>query len=143
MIDRRGRSVVLGASASMVLATAAPFGRTQSQDLKEQFDLIVVGAGTAGLPAAIFASRRGRRVLLIDAADDIGGTLHLANGQVSAAGSRIQLAKGIADSPDRHFKDCMSLSRGKADPAIIRRAVDEAPDTINWLLDAEIGRAHV
>lgn len=127
---------MLGASASMVLATAAPFGRTQSQDLKEQFDLIVVGAGTAGLPAAIFASRRGRRVLLIDAADDIGGTLHLANGQVSAAGSRIQLAKGIADSPDRHFEDCMSLSRGKADPAIIRRAVDEAPDTINWLLDA-------
>lgn len=111
---------------SLAHAVAAP----------QEVDLVIVGAGTAGLPAAIFASRRGLRVGLIEAADDIGGTLHLANGQVSAAGSRTQLAKGIADSPDRHFDDCMMLSRGKADRKIIRRAVDEAPATINWLLDA-------
>lgn len=117
-----------------VAVTSGPM--TTAVQASEKFDLAIVGAGTAGLPAAIFASRRGLRVALIDAADDIGGTLHLANGQVSAAGSRTQIAKGIEDTPDRHFDDCMMLSRGKADPAIIRRAVDEAPGTINWLLDA-------
>ena len=45
------------------------------------WDYVIIGASTAGLPAAIFASRRGARVLLIDAADSVGGTLHLAVGQ--------------------------------------------------------------
>ncbi len=102
----------------------------------KRWDFIIVGAGTAGLPAAIFASRRGARVLLLDAADDVGGTLHLANGQVAAANSRTQQAKGIADSPDQHFAEIMRLSNGLADRNIARLTADGATDTINWLLDA-------
>lgn len=127
---------MVGAAAASLAAVAGNrWAVAADAAAAERFDLMIVGAGTAGLPAAIFAARRGRRVLLLDAADDIGGTLHLANGQVSAAGSRTQLTRGIVDTPDRHFADCMALSRGKADPAVIRRAVDEAPATINWLLD--------
>ncbi len=99
------------------------------------WDYVIVGAGTAGLPAAIHASRRGARVLLLDAAEDIGGTLHLAMGQISAAGSRLQDQLGIADSPDAHFEDVMRITRGLADPDIVRLTVEQAPDTINWLLD--------
>jgi fumarate reductase flavoprotein subunit len=100
------------------------------------WDFVIVGAGTAGLPAAVFASRRGARVLLIDAADDIGGTLHLANGQVSAGGSKLQKAKGIKDSPDQHFEEIMRLSNGHADRNVARLTADLAPATIDWLLDA-------
>jgi fumarate reductase flavoprotein subunit len=99
------------------------------------YDFVIVGAGTAGLPAAIFASRRGARVLLIDAAPVVGGTLHLANGQIAAGGSRLQAAKGIADSPAAHFADIMRISRGKADPHIARLTAEHAPATIDWLLD--------
>ena len=100
-----------------------------------RWDMIIVGAGTAGLPAAIFASRRGAHVLLIDSADKIGGNLHLANGQIAAAGTRTQAAKGIVDSPDRHYDDIMRITRGLANPDIVRLTVDRAPLTINWLLD--------
>ena len=100
-----------------------------------RWDYIVVGAGTAGLPAAIHASRRGASVLLLDAAEELGGTLNLASGQISAAGTRLQDALGIIDSPDRHFEDIMEITFGEADPSIIRRTVDNAPDTLNWLLD--------
>ena len=103
--------------------------------LETRWDYIIVGAGTAGLPAAIHASRRGASVLLLEAADKLGGTLNMANGQISAAGTRLQEAKGIVDSPDRHFEDIMEITFGEADPAIIRRTVDLAPDTLNWLLD--------
>ncbi len=106
------------------------------QEDNDSLDLLIVGAGTAGLPAAIFAARRGARVLLLDAAEDIGGTLHLAHGQVSAAGTRLQAARGIDDHPDAHFTEVMRISRGLADPALIRRVVDEAPATIDWLLEA-------
>ena len=60
---------------------------------KRDWDYIIVGAGTAGLPAAIFASKRGARVLLIDSASRLGGTLNYAMGQIAAAGSRIQQEK--------------------------------------------------
>ena len=99
------------------------------------YDFIIIGAGTAGIPAAIFASRRGAKVLLIDAADKIGGTLHLANGQVSGGGTRVQAAKGIVDTPDKHFTEAMTVCRNLADASVVRRTVDEAPATLNWLLD--------
>ena len=102
---------------------------------QQRWDYIIIGAGTAGLPAAIAASRRGASVLLIDAAEKLGGTLHLAMGQICAAGTKIQQDQGIKDSPDQHFEDVMRLSRYTADPDIIRTTVDNAADTINWLLD--------
>lgn len=99
------------------------------------WDFLIVGAGTAGLSAAIFAAKRGASVLLVDVADKVGGTLHLANGQIAAAGTRLQEAFDISDSPDSHFDDVMELSQGLADPHVVRLTVDQAPRTINWLLD--------
>ncbi len=54
------------------------------------YDVIVVGAGTAGLPTAINATEREARILLLDKSDDIGGTLHVTAGQMSAAPTECQ-----------------------------------------------------
>lgn len=97
--------------------------------------VIVVGAGTAGLAAASELAMRGARVVLIEKSDRIGGTLHVSAGQMSGAGTRLQKARGIHDTPDLHFADAMRISKGTADPALVRRAVDLAPDTIDWLMD--------
>jgi fumarate reductase flavoprotein subunit len=101
----------------------------------EYWDLIIVGAGTAGMPAAIFAAQRGAHVLVLEAASEVGGTLHLSAGQMSAAGSRLQAEKGIEDTPDEHYDDCMRISNNTADPALVRLTVDNAADTLNWLQD--------
>jgi fumarate reductase flavoprotein subunit len=121
-------------ASALALGVPALWARAAAAE-ERAWDLVVVGAGTAGLPAAIFAARRGASVLLLDAADDIGGTLHLANGQVSAAGTHIQRAQGIIDSPESHFEDVMRLSRGRADANVVRLTAEYAGDTINWLLD--------
>ncbi len=99
------------------------------------YDVIVVGAGTAGLPAAICAADRGARVLVIEAAADIGGTLHWSSAQMSGAGARRQKAKGIDDHPDLHFADVMRISNGNANPVLVRIAVDQASATLDWLDD--------
>ena len=101
-----------------------------------KWDYVIIGAGTAGLPAAIFASRRGARVLLIDASDTVGGTMHLAMGQISAGGTILQEAKGIVDSPDKHYEDVMRMTDGLAEENVVRQTVNNAPDTINWLLNS-------
>lgn len=128
------RRQFLGTAAAASVAPSAFSNRSEGKEAVD-WDYIIVGAGTAGLPAAIFASRRGAKVLLIDAAESVGGTLHLANGQVAAAGSRTQDAKGIIDTPDAHFEDVMRITGGLADENVVRKTCDEAPDTINWLLD--------
>ena len=103
--------------------------------MSENWDIIIIGAGTAGLPAAIFAAARRGKVLLIDSADDIGGTLHLSSGQMSAAGTRLQKQKGIHDSPDLHFNDIIRISHDTANKDLVRLAVYNAADTFEWLQD--------
>ncbi len=129
------RRSFIGSSVSATLMSHAALAAARAAE-NTLFDFVIVGAGTAGLPAAIFASRRGAKVLLIDAAPVVGGTLHLANGQVSAGGTTLQQAKGIVDTPQKHFDDVMKITRGKADVGIVRLTVDQAPATINWLLAA-------
>ena len=46
----------------------------------ERFDLIILGAGAAGLMAAMVAGRRGRRVLLVEAADAPGKKILISGG---------------------------------------------------------------
>ena len=54
------------------------------------FDFIVVGAGAAGLPCAIFGARAGARVLLVEKQSGIGGTLHVSSGHLAAGGTKRQ-----------------------------------------------------
>jgi fumarate reductase flavoprotein subunit len=99
------------------------------------YDLVIVGGGTAGMPAAIFAAKRGLKVLVIDAAPQLGGTLYLSTGQMSAAGSKLQKAMGIVDSPQLHYDDVMRISHNTANAALVRLAVWNAAPTLDWLMD--------
>lgn len=103
--------------------------------MTDTWDLIVVGAGTAGMPAAVFAAQRGARVLVLEHSGEIGGTLHLSAGQMSGAGTKIQARKSISDTPDEHYDDVMRISKNTADPTLVRLAVDNGAETIDWLLD--------
>lgn len=102
--------------------------------MQHSFDLVVVGAGTAGVPAALAAAERGLSVALVEAADDIGGTLTLSGGSISAAGTEMQRQAGIEDSPEAHFADAMRINHGTGDHVLLRNWIERAPETIDWLL---------
>jgi succinate dehydrogenase/fumarate reductase flavoprotein subunit len=63
------------------------------------YDIVVVGAGGAGMAAALFAAIEGRRVLLIERTGHLGGTTALSAGTTWAPNSHH--AKGAGDSFDR------------------------------------------
>lgn len=90
---------------------------------------------SSGVAAAIFAAERSGRILRIDHADVLGRAPMVANGQLSAAGTRLQRDKGIEDDAWAHFDDVMRLSRGTANEALVRLAVWNAADTFVWLMD--------
>ncbi len=125
------REFLAGAGAALTLGVVPLTVRRALA--AEQWDLIVVGGGTAGLPAALFAAQRGARVLVLDKAPVLGGTLDRSGGQMAAAGTVFQKAKGIEDSPDAHYEDIMRINGHTSDPVLTRLLVDNAADSLNWL----------
>lgn len=104
-------------------------------DAAETFDVLVIGAGTAGIPCAVEAAAAGARVLLVEKNVRVGGTLHISGGHMSAGGTRRQQVKGIEDSPRQHLDDIRKISNGTAREDIVERAIYLAPGTIDWLED--------
>lgn len=99
------------------------------------YDVVVVGAGTAGIPCAVAAADAGARVLLLEKDSHIGGSLHLSGGHVSAAGTARQRARGIDDSPAAHLADIIRIGRGRARLDLVERLVERAPAMVDWLED--------
>jgi fumarate reductase flavoprotein subunit len=98
------------------------------------FDLLVVGAGGAGLSCAIAAAESGLTVGVVEQEADIGGTLHMTGGMMSAAGTRRQREKGITrDSVELHLEEVQRIARQGFDSDIQRAAVRAAPGLIDWL----------
>ncbi len=123
------RELLAGAGAAAAMALMPRISRAAS----ETWDLIVVGGGSAGLPCAIFAAQQGARVLVVEKAHRLGGTLDRSFGQIAAAGTRLQAEQGIEDSPEAHFDDIMRISKGKVDTELIGVFVREAARTVDWL----------
>jgi fumarate reductase flavoprotein subunit len=96
-------------------------------------DVIVVGAGLAGLAGAITAADAGRRVLLIDKRYKPGGSAMGAGGSFSAANSRLQRLANIQDSPEQHFEDANRIGKGRADAELLRLYTRQAAPTQEWL----------
>lgn len=103
---------------------------------KSNFDVVLVGAGTAGLSFAVSAAERGLRIAVVEQMTEIGGTLHRTSGFMSAAGTKRQTSQGIeGDTVEIHHKDVVRVARQNYDDAMIERAVAAAPEFIDWLDD--------
>lgn len=101
-------------------------------------DVLVAGAGGAGLAAALSADQGGASVALLEWREHWrqGGNTAMSTSMVPAGGSRWQEAAGIDDSPDLFLEDVMGKTKGTAEPAVARALVDVAPQLVAWLYDA-------
>lgn len=96
-------------------------------------DVLVVGAGAAGLCATISAAENGARVVLVEKKDRFGGMLHIANGEFSGAGTRRQTEHGIDDDVQRHFEDVVRISHDEVDRELAWLSVSRQGETVDWL----------
>ena len=65
----------------------------------DEVDVVVVGAGNAGFPAAINASDKGAKVIVLELWSAPASSLAVIAGGTIFAGTDLQKAHGIDDSP--------------------------------------------
>ena len=98
------------------------------------YDAIVIGAGAAGLTAAISAIDNGaKNVALLEQKDRPDGNAIYALGSVCGWGSKRQISEGIKDTAEDFYKAMMHVSNGRADPALTRQYTNDIPAGLDWL----------
>ena len=107
-------------------------------------DVVVIGSGATGLPAAIVARDAGASVVLVEAENRIGGHAITSGGNLPlGGGTSYQKKYGIADSPDLLFQDLTDWSVVEPngfppyrynDREIIRAFADNSVAALEFLL---------
>lgn len=105
------------------------------ESAQAHYDVIVVGAGTAGMPTAIFAAQRGASVLLVEQDTKVGGTLWYSGGQMAATGTRLHKERGIDDTPEEFLEDMRRICHDTFNEPIFRIHAENSGATLDWLLD--------
>lgn len=112
-----------------------------ADETDESVDVLVIGAGGAGLAAAIEAAEAGAQVVLLEKNASPGGSTAWSIGSVSASQTPHQRAQGIEDTPQAHWEDMPGFAgdlAGRDNDALRRVLCDAMPDTFQWLLDSGI-----
>ncbi len=106
--------------------------------MDREADLIVIGAGAAGLCAALTAAEAGQRVLILEKEAVIGGSSILSGGSVCLAGTEIQNEQGIADTDDLLFEDLRRAGGNKNDPEVVRAYTRNQAEAYTWLRNSGV-----
>jgi fumarate reductase flavoprotein subunit len=104
-------------------------------------DVLVVGAGGAGLAAAIEAKVAGADVVLLEKNPAPGGSTSWSIGSVTSSRTPHQRRKGIVDDPLHHWEDMPGFAGdldARDNPELRRILCDHIPDTFQWLLDSGV-----
>lgn len=126
------RLIVLATWVAPMTARAG-FWNTVSSAFSSNPDVIVVGAGAAGLAAAVEAADAGAKVLVLEKQHEIGGNTLKCGGFYAAVDPERQRSRHISDSYDLFFEQTYDFGGRKADPALVHHMVNHATEGLHWL----------
>ena len=98
----------------------------------EKADFVVVGAGGAGIAAAIEASRKGLKTIVLEKMPIIGGSSLLSTGGMNVAGSKQQKAAGINDTPEMFTQDTLKVGKGTNDKVLVNVLTEQSNSALEW-----------
>ena len=109
-------------------------------------DIVIVGAGGAGMTAAIEAANAGKSVILVEKAPMSGGNTTRSTGGMNAAETKFQAADGIKDSVALFVEDTLKGGYEKNNPELVQIMAGNSADAIDWLDSigaslSDVGRA--
>lgn len=112
--------------------SAMPTERPEKFD--ESFDVVVLGAGGAGLTAAIRLAEGGKKVLLAEKLAFCGGSSLICGGGVAVTETDLQKKAGIKDSVETLYEDIMRTGGQLCDKDVVRAYAEASPDYYVWAM---------
>lgn len=103
----------------------------------QETDVLIIGAGAAGLTAALAAHESGATVTIIEKDDRLGGTAAISGGIVWVANNPQMQSAGMADSADEALAYFGSLDHGEMDADVLAAFVHEGPQALSFLAQAD------
>jgi flavocytochrome c len=96
-------------------------------------DVAIIGGGGAGIPAAIEVASAGGKCVVLEQANECGGTAAISGGGCCIVGTPLQRAQGIEDTPDIAFEDWVKWGGGAADEVWARFYLEHTlNDLYHW-----------
>jgi hypothetical protein len=145
------RDLLMGGAGVAASVAAAGLGSEAEAQPRQspihwdrEADIVVIGSGASGLPAAIVAREAGASVILVEAQNHIGGHAICSGGNVPlGGGTSVQKKWGVKDSPDLVFQDLTDWTVVEPngfpdyrfnDREVIRAFADNSAATCEFLL---------
>lgn len=111
---------------------------TISNTPADGFDLdvetLIIGAGACGMVAALAASEAGQSALVLEADAIATGSTALSAGLIPAAGSSLQDAAGISDSPHQFADDIQAKANHQNNSELVQTLAKDSAPVIEWLM---------
>ena len=115
-------------------AEAAEEAPAEKTEVELECDVLVVGAGGAGLTAAVRATQEGADVLVLEKMAMVGGNSLRAEGGMNAADTKYEEALGLTDSTvENYIEDTLRLGHYLADPDLVRTLAENGAEAVDWL----------
>lgn len=125
-----------GLSSAVIAAEGSTTNEAPKTGEKEQeYDVVIIGSGCAGLAAAIEAKKAGANPIILEKMSAPAGNTIFSGGIINAADTYVQKQQGVKDSKEDLYNDMMKVSLGRGDPKLTRMYVDKIGDQIQWLTD--------
>ena len=104
-----------------------------AQTIPTEVDVVVVGAGGAGLSAATTLAQGGESVVVLEKMPSIGGNTLRAGGFFNAVDPEHEPLSDTKDSEERYFEQMMASGGGENSPEVVRALAHYAYPTMKWL----------
>jgi len=105
-------------------------------DFDSEVPLLIIGAGAAGLCAALAANEAGVEAVVVERDAVPSGSTALSAGLIPAAGTRFQRDRNVADSAKLFAQDIARKAHGEADAKLVHAVAANAGPTVEWLADS-------
>lgn len=124
-----------GADAAYIttLKNVKSAAKEQEEDKVYDADVIVIGAGGAGMAAAVTAHQAGASVIVIEKTAQMGGNTALAGGALNAVDDGSETALANEDSVELHYNQTFDGGDQAGDPTLVNILVENAWDGVEWL----------
>jgi fumarate reductase flavoprotein subunit len=108
---------------------------SEGVDFDSEVPVLIIGAGAAGMCAALAASEAGIEPVLIERDAVPSGSTALSAGLIPAAGTRFQRERGITDTPELFAQDIARKAHNEADAKLVQAVARGAGPLVEWLAD--------